>query len=321
MPAMQTRVLGSTGLEVLPVCVGGTEFADLTKFAAFGYAVPEAQSLATLRAVFDSPLNFLDTAANYGNGESERRIGLALTERGGLPPGFVLATKADRDPATRDFSADQTRRSVDRSLRLLGLDHLQLVYLHDPEHAAQSFAELTAPDGAVAALQALKAEGVIDHVGIASGPTDLLIDFVATGQFEVVISHNRYTLLNREAEPLFEVAARHHVAVVNAAPYGGGLLVKGPDAVPHYMYRPASAGLLEQARRMAAACDRYTVPLAAAALQFSVRDPRITSTIVGFSRPERVAQTLQLAELPIPDQLWADLDDIYQSGGRVSRDE
>src|ERR1700720_199390 len=102
---METRVLGSTGLQVLPVCVGGTEFADLTKFAAFGYAVPEAQSLATLRAVFESPLNFLDTAANYGNGESERRIGLALAERGGstpwspaergLPSGFVLATKAD----------------------------------------------------------------------------------------------------------------------------------------------------------------------------------------------------------------------------------
>ena len=243
------------------MCVGGTEFADLTKFAAFGYAVPEAQSLDTLRAVFESPLNFLDTAANYGNGESERRIGLALAERGGLPSGFVLATKADRDPETRDFSADQTRRSVERSLRLLGLDRLQLVYLHDPEHASQSFAELTAPDGAVAALHALKAEGVIDHVGIASGPTDLLIDFVETGQFEVVISHNRYTLLNREAEPLFEVAARHGVAVVNAAPYGGGLLVKGPDAVPHYMYRPG----LSRAARASAAHGRGLRPVRRAA--------------------------------------------------------
>src|SRR6202171_2470793 len=205
---MQTHVLGSTGLMVSPVCVGGTEFADLTKFAAFGYDVPEARSLDTLRAVFASPLNFLDTAANYGNGESERRIGLALAEQGGLPAGFVLATKADRDPATGDFSADQTRRSVERSLRLLGLDRLQLVYLHDPEHASQSFAELTAPNGAVAALHALKAEGVIDHVGIASGPSSLLIDYLATEQFEVVISHNRYTLLNRDAEPMFEVAAR-----------------------------------------------------------------------------------------------------------------
>jgi D-threo-aldose 1-dehydrogenase len=311
---MQTRVLGSTGLMVSPVCVGGTELADLTKFAAFGYAVPEALSLDTLRAVFESPLNFLDTAAIYGGGESERRIGLALAERGGLPPGFVLATKADRDSQTGDFSADQTRRSVERSLRVLGLDHLQVLYLHDPEHASQSFAELTGPHGAVAALHGLKAEGVIDHVGIASGPTDLLIGYLETGQFEVVISHNRYTLLNREAEPLFEVAARRGVAVVNAAPYGGGLLVKGPDAVPHYMYRPASAGLLERARRMAAACDRYSVPLAAAALQFSVRDPRVSSTIVGFSRPERVAQTLHLAELPIPDPLWPELDAIYQSG-------
>ena len=158
----------------------------------------------------------------------------------------MLATKADRDPATGDFSADQTRRSVERSLRLLGVDHLQLVYLHDPEYANQTLAELTAPNGAVAALHALKGEGVIDHVGIAGGPTDLLIAYVETGQFEVVISHNRYTLLNRDAEPLLDVAARLGVAVVNAAPYGGGLLAKGPDEAAHYMYRPASPALLER---------------------------------------------------------------------------
>jgi D-threo-aldose 1-dehydrogenase len=308
---MQTRLLGSTGLMVTPVCVGGTEFADLTKFASFGYDVPEARSLQTLRAVFDSPLNFLDTAANYGGGESERRIGLALAERGGLPPGFVLATKADRDPATGDFSADQTRRSVERSVKLLGVDRLQLVYLHDPEYASQSFADITAPDGAVAALHALVAEGVIDHIGIASGPTDLLVAYVETGQFEVVISHNRYTLLNREAEPLLDAAARLGVAMVNAAPFGGGLLAKGPAASPNYMYRPASAELLDRARQMAAACERYAIPLAAAALQFSLRDPRVCSTIVGFSRPERVAETLDLAGLAIPDPLWGDLDAIY----------
>jgi D-threo-aldose 1-dehydrogenase len=313
---MQTRLLGSTGLMVTPVCVGGTEFTDLTKFASFGYEVPEARSMATLRAVFDSELNFLDTAANYGNGESERRIGLALAERGGLPPGFVLATKADRDPATGDFSADQTRRSVERSLKLLGLDHLQLVYLHDPEYATQSFAEITAPDGAVAALYALKAEGVIEHIGIAGGPSDLLIDYVETGLFEVAISHNRYTLLNREAEPLLDVALRLGVAVVNAAPFGGGILVKGPAASPNYMYRPAAADLLDRAHQMAAACERYAVPLAAAALQFSLRDPRVHSTIVGFSRPERVAETLKLANLPIPDPLWPELEAIHQASAR-----
>jgi D-threo-aldose 1-dehydrogenase len=126
----------------------------------------------------------------------------------------------------------------------------------------------------------------------------------------VVISHNRYTLLNRDAEPLFEVAHRHGVAVVNAAPYGGGMLAKGPAAVARYMYRPASPELLGRARRLSAACERYDVPLAAAALQFSLRDPRITSTIVGFSRPERLAQTLHLAQLSVPAALWQELDAI-----------
>jgi D-threo-aldose 1-dehydrogenase len=302
------RVLGSTGLRVSPLCVGGAEFGGLV--STFGYDVPEERSFETLRAVFQGPMNFLDTAAGYGNGESERRIGLAIREHGGLPPDCVLATKADRDPETGDFSADQVRRSVERSLRLLGMDRLQLVYLHDPEFATQSFQEITAAGGAVEALHRLKAEGVLAHVGIASGPTDLLIDYVDTQQFEVVISHNRYTLLNREAEPLFEVAARGHVALVNAAPYGGGLLAKGPDAVPRYMYRPASSALLDRAQRMNAVCGQYGVPLAAAALQFSLRQPMITSTIVGFSRPERIAQTLKLATLPIADELWEELGQL-----------
>jgi D-threo-aldose 1-dehydrogenase len=280
--------------------------------AAFGYEVPEERALATLRSVFDSPINFLDTAANYGDGESERRIGLAIRERGSLPPGFVLATKADRERGTNDFSADQVRRSVARSLGLLGLDRLQLVYLHDPEFATQSFEQITGAGGAVEALHRLQAEGVIDHVGIASGPTDLLIRYVETGQFEVVISHNRYTLLNREAAPLWDVAARRGLGVVNAAPYGGGMLSKGPAAVQRYMYRPASADVLARAQRLATVCGRYEVPLAAAALQFSLREPRIGSTIVGFSRPERVHETLALAELPLPDELWQELEREFQ---------
>src|ERR671932_1159077 len=144
------RRLGSTGLMVHPLCIGCAELGDMPE--TFAYSVPEEQALAALRAFFDGPINFLDTAASYGDGESERRIGLVLRERGGLPPGFVLATKADRNLRTGDFSGDQMRRSVERSLRLLGLDHLQVVYLHDPEFATQSFEDINAPGGAVEAL-------------------------------------------------------------------------------------------------------------------------------------------------------------------------
>jgi D-threo-aldose 1-dehydrogenase len=92
------------------------------------------------------------------------------------------------------------------------------------------------------------------------------------------------------------------------------MLVKGPDAQPNYCYRPASATTLERVRAMQQACDAHDVPLAAAALQFSLREPRIASTIVGISQPERVEQTLRLAEWPIPDQLWDELESLAAPG-------
>src|ERR671938_375558 len=106
------------------------------------------------------------------------RIGVVLRERGGLPPGFVLSTKVDPDPQTRDYSGAQARRSVERSLTLLGLDHLQVVYLHDPENT--TFEQAMAPDGPVAALQQCRAEGVIAQIGVAGGPIDLMMRYVET---------------------------------------------------------------------------------------------------------------------------------------------
>jgi D-threo-aldose 1-dehydrogenase len=272
----------------------------------FGYGVEEERALRTLEAVFESPINFLDTAASYGDGESERRIGEVMKRRGGLPEGVVLATKADRDLQTGEFSGEQMRRSVERSLRLLGLDRLQLVYLHDPEH--ESFEDLMAPGGAVEVLRDLRDEGVIEHLGVAGGPIDMEIRYVQTGLFEAVITHNRYTLLDRSAEPLLDVAAGMGVALLNAAPYGSGILAKGPDVYARYAYQEAPAGLVERATAMQEVCRQFDVPLAAAALQFSMRDPRVASTIVGLSRPERVGQTLDLASRSIPEELWEKLD-------------
>src|SRR5690242_18866813 len=250
-PLAQRR-LGPTGLLVTQVCIGAAPLGSMPD--TFNYEVPEEQALATIRAFFAGPLNFLDTAASYGDGESERRIGIVLGELGGLPPGFVLATKADRDLQTAVFTGAQMRRSVERSLRLLGLEQLQLVYLHDPEHI--SFEEAMQPGGPVEVLKQCKEEGLIAHLGVAGGPIDLMIRFVETGLFEAAISHNRFTLLNREAEPFWEVCARKGVAAVNAAPYGSGILAKGPSAYPRYMYGVASPELLRRARQMQEACQR-----------------------------------------------------------------
>jgi D-threo-aldose 1-dehydrogenase len=198
------------------------------------------------------------------------------------------------------------RRSVERSLRLLGMDKLPLVYLHDPEHA--SYEDIMAPGGAVEILVGLKEEGVIEHLGVAGGPVDLMIRYVETGIFEAVITHNRYTLINRTAEPLLERAVELSVPLLNAAPYGSGILAKGPDAYARYAYQDAPQELIETVRGMSEVCAEYDIPLAAAALQFSMKDPRVVSTIVGLSRPERVQQTIDLATHPVPDELWPHLE-------------
>ena len=293
------RRFGQTGLEVTSVCMG---CAPLSSMPNIFYPVSEEQAVATVRAAFASPINFLDTAAGYGDGESERRIGIVLRELGGVPPGYVLATKADRDAQTGDFSGEQTTRSIERSLRLLGLDRFQIVHLHDPE--ASTFEAIMAPGGAVDVLRRYRDQGVIGALGVAGGPIDLMIRYVETGAFDAVLTHNRYTLLNRSAEPLLDLAASRGMAVLNAAPYGGGMLAKGPDAWPKYAYRDAPPEYVERVRQIDRLCRQYEVPLAAAALQFSLRDPRITSPVIGMTRPERLAQTVELAQHPIPDELW-----------------
>lgn len=307
---MQTKPLGNTGLSVTPLCVGTSPLGNFP--AQYGYEVGAEQAVATISRVLQGPITFIDTSNNYGEGESERRIGKAIAEAGGLPEGFVLATKVDPRPGSEDFSGDRVRASVRESQERLGIEQLQLVYLHDPERI--TFEEATAPGGAVEALVQLKDEGVIQHIGVAGGPIDLERRYVGLGIFDAVISHNRYTLVDQSASPLLDDAVAAGVAFVNAAPYGGGMLVRGPDAVPTYCYQPASDETIGRVRQMETACKAKGVPLAAAALQFSLRDDRVTSTIVGMSTPERVDQTVELAEWPIDGELWSELLELAAPG-------
>jgi D-threo-aldose 1-dehydrogenase len=299
------RPLGRTGLQVSPVCLGTSPLASMP--GLYGYEVAGERAEATILAALRGPVNFIDTSNNYGGGAAERRIGRALAAAGGLPPGFVLATKVDADPDTGDFSGERVRRSVAESLERLGLDRVQLMYVHDPEYHL-SFTEAMAPGGPVEALVALRDQGVLGHLGVAGGPVRLMRDFIATGTFDAVLSHNRFTLIDRSAGPLMDDASERGVAFVNGAPYGGGILAKGPDAQPRYAYQPASEKVAGAVRAMQKACASYGVPLAAAALQFSVRDPRVTSTVVGVSEPSRIAEIAELTEARIPDALWQQLE-------------
>src|SRR5918994_5031681 len=148
-PRKRLRRLGPTGLEVTPLCVGPPPSG--TPPLPYRHDVPLEDALATVRRVVEGPINFLDTGNNYG--DAERRIGIVLRELGGIPDGFVVQTKVDRDMTSGDFSGDRVRRSVHESLERLGLERLGLVHLHDPENI--SFEEGVAPGGAPGGLDAL----------------------------------------------------------------------------------------------------------------------------------------------------------------------
>ena len=294
------RVLGTTERLVTGLCVGTGEIGAIP---VYGPPVPEEQAMATARRAFVGPLNFVDTSNGYGL--SEERLGAALAELGGEPEGLLLATKVDPEEGG-PFDGRRVLASAQESMGRLGVGHLPLLYIHDPERI--SFEQAMAPDGPLAALRELVAEGAVGHVGVAGGPVDLLRRFVATGSFQVVLTHNRWTLLDRSAGPLLEDCAAANVAVVNGAPFGGGILAKGPSVSPKYAYRPASSALVEAVSAMQAACAHFAVPMAAVALQFSLREPRNTSTIVGMSRPERYDEALALAAHPIPEDLWSEVE-------------
>ena len=292
-------------LKVSRICFGTSSLSGMPD--TYGYDVDVERAHATVRAIFDGPVNFLDTSNNYGMGRSEERIGDVIRERGGIPKGFVVSTKLDRDMETGRFDAARARRSLEESLKRLGLDRVQLLHLHDPEHSA-SLAEITGKGGALPELMKMKEEGLADAVGLAAGTVDVMMPLLRDWDFDALITHNRFTLVNRNAERMIAFAAAKGIAVLNAAPYASGVLAKGADSMKRYVYQEATPEMLAPVKRIEALCAKHGVPTGAAALQFSLRDPRITSTICGVSKPERVKETLDWAEWPIPDALWAELN-------------
>jgi D-threo-aldose 1-dehydrogenase len=308
--AMAQVKLGGTDLSVSKICFGASGLGDMPD--TYGYGVDEARAKATVAAIFDGPTNFIDTSRIYGFGRSETRIGAAIRERGGLPKGFVISTKLDRDPDSGRFDASQARRSLEQSLEALGVDRIDLLHLHDPEHAA-SFDEISRPGGAIEELFRIKEEGLARAVGLAAGSVDVMTPLLQSFDFDALITHNRFTLVNRNAEAMMDFAHAKGVAILNAAPYAGGVLAKGSGAYARYVYQEASSEVLEPIRRIEAICATHGVAPGAVALQFSMRDPRVTSTVCGVSKPERVSETLEWARFPIPDAVWEELKAVAYS--------
>jgi D-threo-aldose 1-dehydrogenase len=297
------RPLGKTGLVVSPLTLGGGPLGSMPE--NFGYEVAERDAVELVRATLDSDIRVIDTANGYSAGQSELRIGRGIAEHGGLPDDFVVMTKVDA--AGEDYSGDRVRASLGESIDRLGIGiPLPMVFLHDPEF--YDFDELTAKGGAVDALVRARDEDIVSHIGVAGGDVHQMARYLELGVFEVLLVHNRWTLVDRSATDVIQFATEHDIAVVNAAVLGGGILADRTGTVTSYGYRPASEATVKAVTSMRVVCERWGTDLATAAVRFSTRDPRIATTIVGISKLARLAPTISASTLDLPDEFWAELE-------------
>jgi D-threo-aldose 1-dehydrogenase len=243
---------------------------------------------------------FVDTSNNYAGGRSEAVLGIALRELG--MDGSRVISKVDQDPETGVFDRDRVLRSFEETTARLGVDRLPLLHLHDPYSV--SFEDTISIGGAVQGLIELRSAGVVDAIGVAAAPVPLMAKYVETGVFDAVLIHNRFTLVDSSAETVFADAKARGMAVFNAAPFGSGLLVKGPHAGAQYAYRPATEELLAWTERLQLLCAEHGTSMAAAALHYSLLSPLVDSTVVGVSSPHRREQLDELVQAEVPDGLW-----------------
>lgn len=312
---LPTAELGRGGPEVTGLCFGTSALSGMPQ--VYGYDVDGDTAVATIVEMLGTHVNIIDTSNGYGpDGAAERRLGAALSARD-VSRDLVISTKVDPDPKTGAFDGDRVLRSLAESLDRIGVDRVPILHLHDPERIG--FDAAMAAGGAVEALVELRAQGVVDHIGVAGGDVALLTRFVETGAFDVLLVHNRYTLLDRSAAELFHLAADRGLGVMNAAPYGGGLLAKGPDASTRYAYREVGPEIVAATRAMQESCAAAGTTLATAALQFSLRAEVIDTTVVGVSTPERVCETITAATAVIPDALLDELERLVPEPATWSR--
>ncbi len=272
-------------------------------------------------AAWEAGIRSFDTAPHYGLGLSERRMGQAL--RGRPREAYTLSTKVGRIleprdgggddlaagfavPATHrrrwDFSADGVRRSIESSLERLGLDRVDIVYLHDPDdHAEQALRE------AYPALERLRSEGVVRAIGAGMNRTGLLTRFLRESDVDAVLCAGRYSLLDQEAADVLlpEAAARGKSVVVGGV-FNSGLLAD-PRPGATYDYAAAPPELVERALKIKAVCAAHGVPLRAAALAFPLRHPAVAGVLVGARSAAEVIDAAVHFETSVPDALWEEL--------------
>lgn len=287
-------------------------------------AVDDGTAARLLDAAWDAGIRYFDTAPHYGLGLSERRLGEMLRRR--PREEFVVSTKVGRilvpDPAGAarrdddlfevpadhrrvwDFSEAGLRRSLEDSLRRMGLDAVDVLYLHDVERSGRDVAEVV--DSGTAALARLRDEGLARAVGVGTADLAAVERAVRGGAVDLVMLPGRYTLLEAPAaEVVLPLCQERGVGLVNVAVFNSGLLATAdPDEASHYEYRRVPPDKLQRARDLAAACRELGVDLPTAALHFSARHPAVVSVVVGADTPEQIRENAARMREPVPEDLW-----------------
>ncbi|QFZ73132.1 aldo/keto reductase [Streptomyces fagopyri] len=309
------RTLGRSGVEVSALSFGAAGIGNLFT------PVSDEQAHEAVDAAWDGGIRSFDTAAHYGLGLSERRLGAALRER--PRHAYTLSTKVGRlleptgtggddlangfaVPATHrrvwDFSADGVRRALETGLERLGLDRVDVVYLHDPDdHAEQAFHE------GYPALEKLRSEGVVGAIGAGMNQAGMLTRFVRETDVDVVLCAGRYTLLDHRAlTELLPAALERGTSVVIGGAFNSGLLAD-PRPGATYDYAAVPGETLERALRLKDVAQRHGTTLRAAALAFPAAHPAVVSVLVGARSAHEVLDCVQQFATPVPAAFWREL--------------
>ncbi|MGH3359577.1 MAG: aldo/keto reductase [Nocardioidaceae bacterium] len=308
-------------LELGPLGLGTANLGNLF------HAISDEEAWRILETAWECGIRYYDTAPHYGLGLAERRLGAFLATK--PREEFVVSTKVGRllRPDARgalrtddvndfvvpsdlarvwDFRPDGIRQCLEESLDRLGLDRVDIAYLHDPER----YDLRRGVDEALPALAKLRAEKVVRAVGVGSMVGDALLTAARTGVPDLLMVAGRLTLADQTGNVLLPVCSEHGIGLVGAAVFNSGLLVDpSPSETSLFDYEPVSWEVLMRTRRIAAVCARYDVPLATAALQYPLRLPGVRSVVAGGATPEQVRQNALGARVEVPDGLWQRLLD------------
>ena len=294
--------------------------------SAFVTAGGEDESRALVDHAWLRGFRYFDTAPFYGRGLSEHRYGAALRHR--PRDDFLLSTKVGRllrpNPSAppspsalpfdvvHDYGYDAVMRSIEDSLQRLGLPRIDIAYLHDvnPKWHGDDYERRfrEALDGGYRALDRLRSEGVIRAVGVGVKDWEVCLRFARAANFDCFMLAGAYTLLHQDSlREFLPHCAANGIDVVLASPFNSGILASGAREGATYFYAPAPHDVADKVQRLAAVCERHSVPLGAAALQFPLAHPAIVSVVAGYRSAAEVDLNLRWLEWRIPRGLWDEL--------------